>query len=361
MCTFVAILDKILVMEMTNRQQEIILDILEGSNSLSQLSESESLGNVARRTIQRDIGELNEQGVIQSSGEARATVYDITPQGRVNISISENRLENFFSREDRPAVRFDFGRLDILGSTSLFTKPEQKELDNLNGVFQQKLETAPADIIRREKERITIELSWKSSQFEGNTYTLLETESLLKEGVAATGKTQEETTMVLNHKKALDFAEANQELFANKLNVQTIIELHKLIVDGLGISHGLRDRLVGITGSTYKPLENKFQIEDELKRLCDVINSKDSVYEKSLIAFIYICYLQSFNDGNKRTARILANAIQNAHRSFPLSLRATDVNTYKLATLAYYELGILGNVKDVFIEQARYAAENYAI
>jgi hypothetical protein len=29
--------------------------------------------------------------------------------------------------------------------------------------------------------------------------------------------------------------------------------------------------------------------------------------------------------------------------------------------LAFYELGILGNVKQVFIDQARFAAENYAI
>ena len=119
--------------------------------------------------------------------------------------------------------------------------------------------------------------------------------------------------------------------------------------------------MISITGSTYKPLANRFQIEDQLQQLCNVINSKENVFEKSLIAFIYICYLQPFNDGNKRTARILANAIQNAHKSFPLSLRATNVNTYKLAVLAYYELNILGNIKRIFIEQARFAAENYVI
>jgi hypothetical protein len=37
------------------------------------------------------------------------------------------------------------------------------------------------------------------------------------------------------------------------------------------------------------------------------------------------------------------------------------VNEYKLAILAFYELGILGNAKQVFISQAEFAAESYAI
>jgi Fic family protein len=98
-----------------------------------------------------------------------------------------------------------------------------------------------------------------------------------------------------------------------------------------------------------------------VRHLCDVINAKRDVYEKALLAFTYVCYLQSFNDGNKRTGRILANAILYANDSFPLSLRAVDVNTYKFAVLAFYELGTLGNVKKVFIDQAKFAAENYAI
>lgn len=133
-------------------------------------------------------------------------------------------------------------------------------------------------------------------------------------------------------KKALNFSEAHKEAFANNIQVQTVIELHKWLADGL-FDYGLRERLVGITGSVYKPLGNKFQLEDELKKLCDVINAKQNVYEKALLAFTYVCYLQPFNDGNKRTDRILA----------------------------FYELGNLGNAKAVFTDQAKFAAENYAI
>jgi Fic family protein len=46
---------------------------------------------------------------------------------------------------------------------------------------------------------------WLNSQIEGNTYSLLETERLLKEKETASGKTKDEAIMLLNHKEALDF------------------------------------------------------------------------------------------------------------------------------------------------------------
>ncbi len=337
-----------------------MVSLMAGNNTLPQLATLSEFGEVTERTLQRDINELIEQGFIERSGEARAVSYAVANSGKINLALSEGQLETIFAEEERQALNYDFGRLDTLNSILLFTPEETKALDDFNKTFQKKLKTASSDIIRRERERITIELSWKSSQFEGNTYSLLETETLLKEGIPAKGKTQEETTMVINHKKALDFSEEYKGKFAGNLQVQTIIELHKLLAEGL-FDYGLRERLVGITGSVYRPLDNKFQIEDEMTHLCDVINAKQDVYEKALLAFTYVCYLQPFNDGNKRTGRILANAILYANDSFPLSLRAVDVNTYKLAILAFYELGTLGNSKKVFIDQAKFAAENYAI
>lgn len=327
---------------------------------MSRLSRMPAFSEVTERTLQRDINELIEAGLVARQGEARAIMYSVTSVGRLGLTLSEERLKTLFAHEERKDLSYDFDRLEILRTTPLFNEEELGQLDEYNYVFQEKLKAASPDIIRRERERITIDLSWKSSQFEGNTYSLLETETLLKEGIPASGKSPEETNMVLNHKTALDFSEQHKEIFAKDLRAGTIIQLHKYLAEGL-ISHGIRERLVGITGTVYKPLDNKFQIEEELKHLCDVINAKQSVYEKALLAFTYICYLQPFNDGNKRTARILANAILYAHDSFPLSLRAVDVNTYKLAILAFYELGILGNSKQVFVSQAKFAAENYAI
>ncbi|MDB5179347.1 MAG: hypothetical protein JWN01_1290 [Patescibacteria group bacterium] len=347
-------------MNISSRQQQIVIELIRASSSLPQLVALPVFSEVTERTLQRDLSELVDKEYVKRKGEARAVSYEVTNQGKMGLALPEKTLEEIFAVDDRPSLSYDFDRLSSLGPVPLFTEQEFRKLHEYNGIFKSKLSTASPDIIRRERERITIELSWKSSQIEGNTYTLLETESLLKEGIVAPGRSQEETTMVVNHKKALDFTEQHKDLFLNEISSNKIIDLHKILAEGI-ISPGLRERLVGITGSSYKPLNNKFQIEDELKRLSDVINAKDNVFEKALLAFTYICYLQPFNDGNKRTARILANAILYADDSFPLSLRAVSVNTYKLAILAFYELGSLGNAKQVFIDQAKFASENYAI
>lgn len=347
-------------MNYTNRQQQLIAEILLGASTLAKIMEIGEFKDVTERTLQRDLSELVEYGVVTRKGEARATVYQITPSGIISIIISEEALNKLFNKEDRLSIRYDFSRLDTLRSISLFTQDEVKQLERFNGIFKQKLLNAPADLIRRERERITIELSWKSSQLEGNTYTLLETESLIKEGIEGKGKSREETTMILNHKRALDFTAEQKEAFAKNLTPSLVIDLHKILAEGL-FSFDLREHAVGITGSVYQPLDNKFQIKEELQRFCDIVNEKQSIFEKTLLAFTYICYLQPFNDGNKRTGRILANALLYANDSFPLSLHAISVTTYKLAILAFYELGIMGNAKQVLIEQAKFAAEQYGL
>jgi hypothetical protein len=59
--------------------------------------------------------------------------------------------------------------------------------------------------LKKEYERLTVELNWKSSHIEGNTYSLLETEALLKDRQEASGHSKEEAIMILNHKKTLDY------------------------------------------------------------------------------------------------------------------------------------------------------------
>ncbi|QQR51909.1 hypothetical protein IPG36_04830 [bacterium] len=188
-------------MKVSSRQQQIVVALLAGNNTLPQLIRLSGFAEITERTLQRDLNELIELGIVSRQGEARAISYTVVPKGKINLALSESQLETFLANEDRPTLQYDFDRLESLRQSALFAPPELLLLDGYNSVFQQKLQTASPDIIRRERERITIELSWKSSQFEGNTYSLLETETLLKDGIPAKGKTPEETTMVLNHKK----------------------------------------------------------------------------------------------------------------------------------------------------------------
>ncbi|GHV22160.1 hypothetical protein FACS189428_3780 [Clostridia bacterium] len=63
----------------------------------------------------------------------------------------------------------------------------------------------------REIENLIIDLSYTSSKLEGNTYSYLDTEVLIKYNEAAEGKTQMETQMILNHKIAIKYVIENRQ------------------------------------------------------------------------------------------------------------------------------------------------------
>lgn len=132
---------------------------------------------------------------------------------------------------------------------------------------------------RKEMERLGVDLSWKSSQIEGNTYSLLETERLLKDKQTASGKTKEEAIMLLNHKDALDLV-LDVPDYLKELSVHRIEDIHSILTKELEVDRNIRHRRVGITGTNYRPLDNEFQIREALEDTCTLVNGKDNVLRK---------------------------------------------------------------------------------
>jgi Fic family protein len=83
------------------------------------------------------------------------------------------------------------------------------------------------------------------------------------------------------------------------------------------VGYNIRKLRVGISGTNYKPLDNEFQIREAVKAMCDLVNSKSNVFEKALLVLVLISFIQPFEDGNKRTARIISNAIFNERGLLP--------------------------------------------
>ncbi|MEA2113165.1 MAG: Fic family protein, partial [Patescibacteria group bacterium] len=213
-------------------------------------------------------------------------------------------------------------------------------------------------LINKEFERIMIEFSWKSSVIEGNTYSLLGTEALIKNNVIGKGKTKEETQMILNHKDAFNEAIQNKERF-RKLNYSDIEYIHSVLIKKLGVSKNIRKAPVGITGTKYRPLDNEAQIKEALQNMVDLINKKESFFEKAFLVSILIAYIQVFEDGNKRTSRMISNAILLTYHSIPLSYRIVDIEEYKKAVILFYEINNISYFKQIFIEQFEDAVNNY--
>jgi Fic family protein len=93
--------------------------------------------------------------------------------------------------------------------------------------------------------------------------------------------------------------------------------------------------------------------------MCHLINSKQNVFEKALLALVLISYIQPFEDGNKRTARIISNAILMNGKYCPISFRTLDSLDYKKAMLVFYEQNNISAFKQIFIEQFDFAVNTY--
>ena len=310
-------------------------------------------------TVKRILSSLVENGSALVSGQGRATKYSVSPQAQVTMELN---IDTYFQKEtDEREVQTSFN-FDLINETlpkvELFTAEEKERLSTLQAQFTRNLEGITPTEYRKEMERLGIDLSWKSSQIEGNTYSLLETERLLKDKQTASGKTKEEAVMLLNHKDALDFVLADPE-YLREISVRRIEELHTLLVKELDVDKGIRKRRVGVTGTNYRPLDNEYQIREALEDTCRLINSKENVFEKALLALVLLSYIQAFADGNKRTARITSNAILIANRYCPISFRSVDSVDYKKAMLIFYEQNNISAFKKIFIDQFAFAVNTY--
>ena len=310
-------------------------------------------------TMKRLLADAVSKGLIEVYGKGPATKYSLTPQAQVTMPLD---IDTYFKNEmdDRTVQEnFNFELIkQILPKVSLFTEEECKRLDKAQSIFRTHLEELSETDYKKEMERLGVDLSWKSSQIEGNTYSLLETERLLKERQEATGKTREEAIMLLNHKDALDFV-LNVPDYLKEISVHRIEDIHSLLTKDLGVERNIRRRRVGITGTNYRPLDNEFQIHEALEDSCKLINGKDNIFEKSLLALVLLSYIQAFSDGNKRTARITSNAILIANGYCPISFRTVDSIDYKKAMLVFYEQNNIAAFKKIFIEQFEFAVKTY--
>ncbi|MDD3740149.1 MAG: Fic family protein [Bacteroidales bacterium] len=315
--------------------------------------------SVSYATLKRIISKLITENYISSKGQGKGTRYFISPTYEVIQPID---IEKYYEKEiDEREIKKDFNLsiiTDILAKHSVFNNKELIRLQELQNIFKKNISQLSDNEYKIEFERLAIDLSWKSSQIEGNTYSLLETERLLREKETASGKTKEEAIMLLNHKDALDFIIENPD-YLSPLAVSKIEDIHSILTKELAVEKNLRKKRVGISGTNYRPLDNEFQITEALQNSCIIINNKESVFEKALLALVLISYIQPFMDGNKRTARIVSNALLMNEKHCPLSFRTVDSIEYKKAMLLFFEQNNISNFKDIFINQYEFAVNTY--
>lgn len=340
------------------KQNELLTYIQSHANCSSGEIHKAFEPTVSYATVKRYLSQqLNEQFIV-SEGKGKGTRYSISPTYEMLYPID---MDGYFQQEiDERQIKasFNWSIFENLDKVDLFSEAELVKLSALQQTFRANCAQLSDVEYKKELERLAIDLSWKSSQIEGNTYSLLETERLLKEKLTAAGKTKEEAIMLLNHKEAIDFIVENPD-FMVPVTVSNIESIHSLLIKELAVGKNIRKRRVGISGTNYRPLDNEFQLREALEATCALVNKKDTVFEKALLILLLLSYIQPFMDGNKRTARIVSNAILLNFNHCPLSFRTVDSIEYKKAMLLFYEQNNVSKFKEIFINQVEFAVSSY--
>ena len=341
-----------------NPRQEQILKLLKEKGSLSRSDLAQQIVSkkgISRITLIRDLNELVKADYVVVQGKGRTTRYDLVSK---NPLLEYVDLNSYFKLDqEKREVKISFNDEIYKNLSNLYSKQEIKLWEEGMTRFKEARKKLNPSIYKRELERFVIELSWKSSQIEGNTYSLIETETLIKQNIRAQGHSEDEARMILNHKDAFNSTLKNKDDF-KKLDFSDVVQLHNILTKGL-ITTGIRSQKVRITGTTYEPLSDKYGLVSALKKLIKYVNSIEYPPEKAFIIALMVAYIQPFADGNKRTARMLSNAVLIAYNYLPLSYRNVEVNEYRSAMIVFYEINNLFNFKRIFMDQLEFAVNNY--
>lgn len=346
------------------REEQLIVDWVKNNpkmsaqkiyNGMSSFYNNDDF-DISVATLKRRLAHLKDKNIVISTGKGSGLKYLISQEYQFIYPIDS---KEYFANDDRDGnERFNFDLIETLKTIRIFTDDELKELTRLQNEYEKNITILSNEAYKIELERLSIDLTWKSSQIEGNTYTLLDTERLLKEKKTAEGKSLEEATMLLNHKAAIDFIISNSDIF-DILTVREIENIHYLLMKDLNVKLKIRTELVGVQGTNYSPLDNEYQIREALTAMCNLVNTRENVFDKAFLILVIVSYIQAFMDGNKRVARIVANGILINHKYCPISFRTVESFDYKKALLIFYEQNNISAFKEIFILQFKYAVESY--
>ncbi len=265
----------------------------------------------------------------------------------------------------RRPVGYEYALLEQYAPNRTFYLPEslRKQLHLMGRPADtEKMSAARAGTLARDLlNRLLIDLSWASSHLEGNTYSKLDTERLIRLGEVAEGKDAIETRMILNHKTAIEYLVFGGH--EEGVSSDNLIALHALLSDDLMpdpmMCGRLRTAIVEISGSVYLPLGQPQRIEELFRVVHEMASEIADPFEQSFFLMVHIPYLQPFEDVNKRVSRLAANIPLIQSNLSPLSFVGVAAVDYIEGLLGVYELNRIDLLRDVFVHAYERSCQQY--
>lgn len=329
-------------------ESQAVLDLLvaAGPRGLSPDSLVGSVGDISRSTINRRITELVAEGAIKPVGSGRSRRYVSS------APFSLTAIERYFAVPsiDRPLVAFDEALL--LPDPSLDADREAR----LRMIQQM----AALKTDRKFLSNFLIDMSFGSSLLEGSTYTDLDTQALIEYGQTNKSKPIEDAGLVLNHKAAIEYLWDHREI-----SLANVCAMHSMLTDQhdlpalkesdhflpphqRGVPREYED--VNLQRSAYLPpfRPGTGFVAKALEIILETAKTMGPI-TGAFYLMTRIPYLQAFANGNKRTARLAANLPLLEHGLLPISFVDFDRAEYIRGMAAFYELGSVHVMENVFI------------
>jgi Fic family protein len=348
---------------------------------IGELLESPTCGSTPRRTLVRRLKALVAKGELIQTGGGRSVRYSAAAApypttGPTHSAVLESPEPTWLSPkaiEIRRHLSRPLTERQPVGYQQTFLESYQpnqtpylrtSDLEQLAEAGEASSTNSPAGThLRKIMDRLLIDLSWNSSRLEGNTYSLLETQRLLDQGITADGKATQDAQMILNHKAAIEMLADPSDALG--FNFYTICNLHALLSENLlpnsAACGRLRSTAAGIGGTVFHPLEVPQRIENYFRMFLEKAGAIQNPFEQAFFAMVHLPYLQPFEDVNKRVSRLAANIPLVRHNLCPISFVDVAQQDYVNGLLGVYELNQVDYLRDVFVwaylrSAARYSA-----
>lgn len=330
-------------------------------------------------TVRRHLDALCASGKLTRTGQARATRYrlrEATPAAEPASPLTPAQTETQPHPTWSPAAMQLSRRLGVpLAARDPVTYQREfvdKYMPNESWLMPRELaeelyrsgrmrEQQPAGTYARKVlEQLLIDLSWSSSRLEGNRYSLLATEELFKRGTAGSDA---DAVMLLNHKTAIEFLVDAVPI--QGLSTSLVRNLHAVLMqdlladtDTLG---AIRKKVVNISDTVYVPTQVPAMLEEMLESIVAKARLIKNPVEAAFFLWANLAYLQPFEDGNKRTSRLVANIPLMLYNCSPLSFLDVDPQDYARAMLGVYEFRDVALAVDLFSWTYRRSMKKYVV
>lgn len=196
-----------------------------------------------------------------------------------------------------------------------------------------------------------IDFVYNTSALEGNAMTYPEVQTLL-EGTTVGGHKLSDEQQILNQNKSVDYLFELIETKSFKLDMHTFTSLHNFVAREETLRWGaFRESSVNIGGTDYEvPHADTLEVifKDGIEEIKKVIHP----IIRAIAMFLFGAKCQFFYDGNKRTSRLMMNAILIESGYLILNIKAKDKLEFNSMMVKFYD-------GDTIVPSIEYLMEYY--